>query len=58
MKNAKKFKFDASHSELLNKSINDFENDTVKSIAANEMVGGLLPPRYFRVIWIKIIVIG
>jgi len=40
MKNEKKFKFDAQQAELINQSFNDFKNDTIKSIAASNMVGG------------------
>ena len=44
MQNEKKFKFDAKQAELIKKSFNDFKNDTVKSIAANNTVGGLSRP--------------
>ena len=44
MQNEKKFKFDAKQAELIKKSFNDFKNDTVKSIAANNTVGGLRTP--------------
>lgn len=43
MENEKKFKFDAKQAELIKKSFNDFKNDTVKSIAANNTVGGARP---------------
>jgi len=43
MENKKKFKFDAKQAELIKKSFNDFKNDTVKTIAANNTIGGLRP---------------
>ena len=44
MQNEKKFKFDAKQAELIKKSFNDFKNDTVKAIAADNKVGGLSRP--------------
>jgi hypothetical protein len=38
----KKFKFDAKQADLIKKSFNDFKNDTLKAIAANNTVGGLI----------------
>jgi hypothetical protein len=44
MKSEKKFKFDAKQAELINKSFNDFKNDTVKAIAATTIIGGRTRP--------------
>ena len=51
MKNEKKFKFDAKQAELINKSFNEFKNDTVKAIAANNTVGGLLAVKHSKLTW-------
>ena len=55
MKNTKNFKFDARHTDLIKRSLNDFENDTVKAIAANDTVGGATPIVYKRVIYLRVI---
>ena len=45
MQNEKKFKFDAKQAELIKNSFNDFKNDTVKAIAADNTIGGLMSTR-------------
>jgi hypothetical protein len=51
MENEKKFKFDAQQADLIKKSFNDFKNDTVKTIAANNTIGGLIRRPHSKLAW-------
>lgn len=49
MKNEKRFKFNPEQFELISNSFNEFKNDAIKEIAADNSVGGKI------VVHIKII---
>jgi hypothetical protein len=60
MKTEKKFKFDAEQAALISSSFDQFRNDTVKAIAAHNIIGGTLPvvkpPAHSKLSWDRTVV--